>query len=188
MSVTKSSIVLPVLVLSVTACGHTRPPAIATAHPPAAVTAPAPPSPVRSAGPGATSAETPLSESDLFNQMTLDDLNASHPLNDVFFPYNEVTLGDEARQVLQRNAQWLAKWPQTAIRIDGHCDERGTEEYNLSLGDRRAVTVRNYLTSLGVTPERIQTVSLGKESPFCNEMGESCWAQNRRGHFVITRK
>ena len=188
MSVTKSSIVLPLLVLSVTACGHTRPPAIATAHPPASATAPAPASAGRSTASAADLAANSLSESELFDRMTLDALNASHPLNDVFFPYNEVSLGDEARLVLQRNAQWLAKYPQTAIRIDGHCDERGTEEYNLSLGDRRAVTVRNYLTSLGVTPDRIQTVSLGKEAPFCTEMGESCWAQNRRGHFVITKK
>jgi peptidoglycan-associated lipoprotein len=120
--------------------------------------------------------------------MTLDELNASHPLNDVFFDYDVNTLRDDARQALQRDAQWLAKWPRTKIRIDGHCDERGTEEYNLSLGDRRAVTVRDYLTSLGVSPQRIQTVSLGKESPFCTATGESCWAQNRRGHFVITAK
>jgi peptidoglycan-associated lipoprotein len=120
--------------------------------------------------------------------MTLDDLNASHPLNDVFFDYDATTLRDDGRQVLQRNAQWLAKWPQTKVRVYGHCDERGTGEYNLALGDKRAVIVREYLTSLGVSPDRIQTVSLGKESPFCTAAGESCWAQNRRGHFVITAK
>ena len=120
--------------------------------------------------------------------MTLDDLNASHPLNDVFFDYDATTLRDDGRQVLEANAQWLAKWPQTTIRIYGHCDERGTGEYNLALGDQRAVTVRNYLTGLGVNPARIQTVSLGKESPFCTATGESCWAQNRRGHFEITAK
>jgi len=187
MSVTKWSIVLPVLSLAVAACHHS-PPAIATARPPAATAAVAPASPVPSAGPAATSEATPLSESELFERMTLDDLNASHPLNDVFFDYDATTLRDEARQVLQRDAQWLAKWPQTKIRIAGHCDERGTEEYNLALGDRRAVTVRDYLTSLGVNPDRIQTVTLGKESPFCTATGESCWAQNRRGHFVITNK
>ena len=120
--------------------------------------------------------------------MTLDALNASHPLNDVFFDYDATTLRDDGRQVLQQNAQWLAKWPQTRISVYGHCDERGTGEYNLALGDQRAVTVRNYLTGLGVNPDRIQTVSLGKESPFCTATGESCWAQNRRGHFVITAK
>ena len=120
--------------------------------------------------------------------MTLDQLNASQPLNDVFFDYDQNFLRDDARQVLQRDAQWLAKWPHTTIRIDGHCDERGTEEYNIALGDRRAVAVRDYLASLGVNPGRIQTVSLGRESPFCAATGESCWAQNRRGHFVITAK
>jgi len=120
--------------------------------------------------------------------MTLDQLNASQPLNDVFFDYDQNFLRDDARQVLQRDAQWLAKWPHTTIRIDGHCDERGTEEYNIALGDRRAVAVRDYLMTLGVSRERIQTVSLGRESPFCTTTGESCWAQNRRGHFVITVK
>lgn len=187
MSVTKWSSVLPVVLLAVAAC-HSRPPVIATARPPAATTRPpAPASPVHSAG-AATSAETPLSEADLFQRMTLDDLNASHPLNDVFFDYDATTLRDDGRQVLQQNAQWLAKWPQTRISVYGHCDERGTGEYNLALGDQRAVTVRNYLTGLGVNPARIQTVSLGKESPFCTATGESCWAQNRRGHFVITAK
>src|SRR5262245_36184766 len=131
MSVTRWSSVLPVVLLAVAAC-HSRPPVIATARPPAATAAPAPASPVHSAGPGATSAETPLNESDLFARMTLDDLNASHPLNDVFFDYDATTLRDDGRQVLQRNAQWLAKWPQTSIRIYGHCDERGTGEYNLA--------------------------------------------------------
>src|SRR5262245_55538577 len=187
MSVTKSSIILPVVVLAVAAC-HSRPPVIATTRPPAPRAAAAPAPPVPSAGPEATSAETPLSEADLFQRMTLDDLNASRPLNDVFFDYDATTLREDGRQVLQRNVQWLAKWPQTTIRIYGHCDERGTGEYNLALGDQRAVTVRNYLTGLGVNPARIQTVSLGKESPFCTATGESCWAQNRRGHFLITAK
>jgi peptidoglycan-associated lipoprotein len=187
-SVSKWSIVLPVLLLSVTAC-HARPPAIASPRPPAAITAPVPPSPPPRSNTAAVAPEaTPFTESQLFEGMTLDQLNASHPLNDVFFDYDENTLRDDARQVLQQDAQWLVKWPQAKIRIDGHCDERGTGEYNLSLGDRRAVTVRDYLTSLGVSPERIQTVSLGRESPFCTSTGESCWAQNRRGHFVITAK
>jgi peptidoglycan-associated lipoprotein len=106
----------------------------------------------------------------------------------VFFEYDQNALREEGRRVLQQDAQWLSKWPQTVIRIDGHCDERGTAEYNLALGDRRAEVVREYLTNLGVKPERIQTRSLGKEAPFCHEDGESCWSQNRRGHFMITAK
>ena len=189
MSVIKWSIVLPVLLLIVAAC-HKRPPVIAapTAQPAAIATPPAPPPPPRSTPSAATPAATPLTEAQLFERMTLEQLNASQPLHDVFFDYNQNFIREDARQVLQRDAQWLAKWPQTKVRIYGHCDERGTTEYNIALGDRRAVSVRDYLTSLGVSPQRIQTVSLGKESPFCTGTGESCWAQNRRGHFVITGK
>jgi peptidoglycan-associated lipoprotein len=188
MSVSKWSIVLPVLLLTVNAC-HKRPPATASTRPPAAVTTPvAPPSSPRSDTAAAAPEATALDESQLFERMTLEQLNASQPLNDVFFDYDQNLLRDDARQVLQRNAQWLSKWPQTKIRIDGHCDERGTTEYNLALGDQRAITVRDYLTSLGVSRDRIQTVTLGRESPFCTSTGESCWAQNRRGHFVITAK
>ena len=97
-------------------------------------------------------------------------------------------LREDAKRILQQDAQWLSKWPQAVIRIDGHCDERGTPEYNLSLGDRRAQVVREYLTNLGVRPERMQARSLGKEAPFCQDNGESCWSQNRRDHFEITGK
>ena len=83
---------------------------------------------------------------------------------------------------------WLRKWPQTEIRVEGYCDERGTPEYNLALGERRASAVKDYLESLGVDADRIREVSLGKEAPFCNESSENCWSQNRRGHFVITDK
>src|SRR5262245_48963134 len=186
MAVLKWSIVLLVLLVTVNACSK-RPPAIASTVPPAAVKAPGPSSPPPRSN-TAASPEATLTESQLFDRSTLDELNASQPLNDVFFDYDQNTLRDDARQILQRNAQWLVKWPQTKIRIDGHCDERGTTEYNLALGDRRAVMVRDYLTHLGVSPDRIQAVSLGRESPFCTSAGASCSAQNRRGHFVSTAK
>jgi peptidoglycan-associated lipoprotein len=130
----------------------------------------------------------PLTEAELFRRKSVSDLNAEHPLADAFFDYNQNTLKDDARQALQKDAQWLAKWPQTVIRVDGHCDERGTPEYNLALGERRADVVKEYLASLGVKADRIQTRSLGKEAPFCHDDGESCWSQNRRGHFEITSK
>ena len=189
MSVSKWLIVVPVLLVTVNAC-HKRPPATASTRPPAKTTAPVPPSSSpRSANTAAAAPEaTPLTESQLFERMTLDQLNASQPLSDVFFEVDQNILRDDARQVLQRDAQWLSKWPQTKIRIAGHCDERGTSEYNLALGDRRAITVRDYLMGLGISADRIQTVSLGREAPFCTSTGESCWAQNRRGHFVITAK
>lgn len=153
-------------------------PAAAPARPPSP-----PPPPAAAPRPAA-----PLSEAELFRRKSLDALNAEHPLSDAFFDYNQNLLRDDAKEALQRDAQWLAKWPQTAIRIDGHCDERGTAEYNLALGERRAEVVREYLSSLGVRADRIQVRSLGKEAPFCRGNGESCWSQNRRGHFEITGK
>jgi peptidoglycan-associated lipoprotein len=97
-------------------------------------------------------------------------------------------LQDEGRAALQKNADWLRKWGATRITLEGHADSRGTTEYNLALGDRRAQATRDYLVSLGISADRILTISKGKESPFCTEEVESCWSQNRRGHFVITAK
>jgi peptidoglycan-associated lipoprotein len=177
-----------VLAIVGVAC-HTRPPAVAPSVPPSAAptaprTPPPPPPPAAVAAPSSA----PLSEEELFRRKSLDQLNAEHPLNDAFFDYDQNTLREDARQALQRDAQWLAKWPQTKIRIDGYCDERGSAEYNLALGDRRSETVRAYLTGLGVRPERIGARSLGKEAPFCHDSGESCWSLNRRGHLTITAK
>jgi peptidoglycan-associated lipoprotein len=118
----------------------------------------------------------------------LNELNAERPLGDVYFEYDQHALRDEGRRALQQDAQWLSKWPSIIVRVDGHCDERGTAEYNLALGDRRADTVKAYLVSLGVRPERVEVRSLGKEAPFCNGEGDACWSQNRRGHLEITRK
>jgi peptidoglycan-associated lipoprotein len=124
----------------------------------------------------------------LFQRKSLDALNREHPLADAFFDYDQDTLRDDAKHALQQDAQWLSKWPQTKIDIEGHCDERGTPEYNLALGDRRAQVVRHYLTDLGVKDDRMVTRSYGREAPFCSDTGESCWSQNRRGHFVVISK
>ena len=191
MVVIKSWYPLLLLAAASAAC-HTRPPALASsrtiANPPAA---PArrrrrshDPSPRRRRG-----RRQPRSRKRrAFAACLLSDLNAEHPLGDAFFDYDQATLRDDARQALQGDAQWLKKWPQTSIRIDGHCDERGTAEYNLALGEQRAAAVRAYLADLGVRPERIETRSLGKEAPFCEQDIESCWSQNRRGHFEIVGK
>ena len=189
MSIAKSWYPLLIIAVGGAAC-HTRPPATAPSRTMAAPSAvPArPPSPPPPPAAAPRPAAAPLSEAELFRRKSLGDLNAEHPLADAFFDYNQNTLRDDARQALSRDAQWLAKWPQTVIRIDGHCDERGTAEYNLALGERRAEVVKEYLASLGVRTDRIQTRSPGKEAPFCHEDGESCWSQNRRGHFEITSK
>jgi peptidoglycan-associated lipoprotein len=181
----------PVVVLALAgmAC-HKRPPAISPLTTPSASTtvAPRPPSPVAPPAAAARPADGPLSEEERFRRQSLDELNADHPLADAFFDYDQNTLRDDAREALQKDAVWLTKWSQTAISIEGYCDERGTPEYNLALGEQRASVVRQYLENLGVSPSRILIVSLGKEARFCQESIEECWSKNRRGHFVITRK
>jgi len=118
----------------------------------------------------------------------VEQLNAEHPLDDVFFDLDKSELRAEARAPLQKDADWLKKWTTTQITIEGHCDSRGSSEYNLALGTRRANAVKDYLVSLGVPATRVTIVSKGKEQPFCTEESESCWQQNRRGHFVVTAK
>lgn len=176
------------IVIAASAC-HARPPATSPARPAAAAPAapdppPAPPPPPKAAAPAPVAA----TDDELFRRKSLDQLNGERPLSDVFFDYDQNTLKDEGRTTLQDDARWLKRWPSTTIRVDGHCDERGTGEYNLALGERRAAVVKDYLVNLGVNSIRIEVRSLGKEAPFCHEGGENCWAQNRRGHFVIVGK
>jgi peptidoglycan-associated lipoprotein len=129
-----------------------------------------------------------LTEEEKFAAMSLAELNAQKPLGDVFFAYDSSDLTDEARASLAKNSEWLKRWAATRISVEGHCDARGTAEYNLGLGERRAAAVKAYLTSLGVGGDRVATVSKGEEQPFCSETAESCFAQNRRGHFIVTAK
>ena len=105
---------------------------------------------------------------------------------DVYFDYDESTLSDDTRQKLSRNADLLKSQPQFSVTIEGHADSRGTNEYNLALGERRANAVRDYLASLGVAANRVRTISYGEERPVCTEDVESCWSQNRRAHMIIT--
>jgi peptidoglycan-associated lipoprotein len=191
MQILKWSGLVVLLALAGVAC-HKRPPAISPAST-SAVSAPAPTVASRPPAPPAPPpvtrpAAAPLNEEELFRRKSLDQLNAERPLADAFFEYDQFTLRDDDRKALQTDAAWLSKWPQTAISIEGYCDERGTPEYNLALGERRASVVKDYLESLGVSPRRIRTVSLGKEARFCQESTEDCWSKNRRGHFVITGK
>ncbi len=103
----------------------------------------------------------------------------------VFFGYDRSDITPEGRQALERQARWLQQYPSINIIVEGHADERGTREYNLALGDRRAVAVRNYLVALGVSPSRIRTISYGKERPAVAGSNPSAWAQNRRGVTVV---
>jgi peptidoglycan-associated lipoprotein len=111
--------------------------------------------------------------------------SAAAGLRDVFFGYDSWTISEEGRQALMRDADWLKANPAAAIKIEGHCDERGTSAYNLVLGEKRAKSVRNYLVELGVSANRLSVVSYGKERPFCEEHAETCYQQNRRGHLVV---
>jgi peptidoglycan-associated lipoprotein len=104
----------------------------------------------------------------------------------VHFAYNEYSVQDSDKSTLQKQATWLNRYPAVQISIEGHCDERGTREYNLALGARRANAVKEYLVSLGVNTSRLQTVSYGKERPICTASNDDCWAQNRRGVSTIT--
>jgi peptidoglycan-associated lipoprotein len=106
-------------------------------------------------------------------------------LRDVFFTYDSFSITDEGRHALSGDAEWARSNPYAQLKIEGHCDERGTSAYNLVLGEKRAKAVRNYLVELGVAPAHLSVVSYGKERPFCTEHTESCYSQNRRGHLVV---
>ena len=176
-----------VLGLGAAACAKKAPAPTPPPPPPAAPAAPpAPPAPPPP--PAAAPAPRALSEEEMFAQKSLDQLNKERPLADVFFELDQSTIRDEGRASLTANATWMKRWSSTRISIEGHCDERGTAEYNLGLGERRATAVKAYLVELGVPADRITIVSKGKESPFCTESNEACWQQNRRGHFLITAK
>lgn len=105
-------------------------------------------------------------------------------VKDVFFDLDKSDVRADARDALSRDAEFLRSYPQMHVSIEGHCDERGSTEYNLALGQRRAQASKDYLTSLGISADRMQTVSWGKERPFCTEHTEDCWQSNRRDHFV----
>lgn len=158
----------------------------APAPPPTAPTPPPPPPPPPAPTPAPT--PPPLTDEQIFARTPLDELNRSKPLDDVFFDLDQSAIKDEGRTALQKDADWLKKYPSTKITVEGHCDSRGSAEYNLGLGERRAAAVKAYLVSLGLAGDRVQTVSKGKEQPFCMEENEGCWYQNRRGHFIITAK
>jgi peptidoglycan-associated lipoprotein len=111
--------------------------------------------------------------------------DASSPLKDVYFDFDRYDLRADARETLKANAQWLTSNPAARVEIEGHCDERGTTEYNLALGAKRAQSVKDYLVSLGTAPARLSTISYGEEIPVCREQSEGCWQKNRRARFVI---
>jgi peptidoglycan-associated lipoprotein len=176
-------------ILGLTAAACKRPvpaPAAKPAPPPAAPAPPPPPPPPPPAPP--PPAPAPLTEDQIFAKKTVDQLNAERPLADVLFDYDSAALRDDGRTAASKNADYLKRWTSVRITLEGHADSRGTAEYNLALGGRRATTVKDYLVSLGVGADRITTISKGKEQPVCTDENDSCWQRNRRGFHIITAK
>ena len=183
------SVTIVCAAVAVAGC-HKKVPQVAPAPPPppppAAPAPPPPPSPPPP--PTRAPAPAPLTEEEIFARKSLAQLNSERPLDDVFFDLDKSEIRADARSPLQKDADWMKRWTSTQLSIEGHCDSRGSSEYNLALGSRRGNAVKDYLVNLGVPATRLTVVSKGKEQPFCSDENESCWQQNRRGHFVITAK
>ena len=174
-------------ILGLTVACNRPVPAPAPAPPPPAAPAPPPPPPPPPPTPPPPP-PTPLTEEQIFSQKTVEQLNAERPLADVLFDYDSATLRDDGRAAATKNAEYLKRWQSVRFTVEGHGDSRGTPEYNLALGGRRATSVRDYLVSLGVAADRITTISKGEEQPACAEETEACWQRNRRGFHIITAK
>tara|TARA_Y100001934_G_scaffold152320_1_gene182670 strand:- start:269 stop:928 length:660 start_codon:yes stop_codon:yes gene_type:complete len=129
-----------------------------------------------------------LDAGNLVQKNVAGNLNTSKTLNSVFFDYDKYSLSKSAQKILIKNADWLKKDPSLKIQLEGYCDERGTNNYNLALGNKRAHKVKRELEVLGIDKDRMLTVSYGEEKPFCSERTESCWSQNRRVQFLIMRE
>lgn len=191
LSTTSAVAMLMLCALTIAACGGKKPPVARPAPPPpssggttSSSRPPAPPEPVNE--PVVVPPE-PLRD-DRIASSSLDDLNRNSPLKPAYYDYDSSELSAEAQKALTENAAVLKQYPGWTVTIEGHCDERGTAEYNLALGERRAVAAHAYLVSLGVAADRLRTVSYGKEFPFDPGHAEPAYAKNRRAHFVITAK
>lgn len=187
----RHALLIAVMALAlVGACAKKKPPvARPTAPPPGSSVPgtsrpPAPPQPVQEPQP--IPAE-PIA-ADTLSGTDIDAINRNSPFQPVFFGYDQDVVEAAAQQALNGNAEMMKKYPTWVVTIEGHSDERGTAEYNLALGERRAVAARNYLVSLGIPADRLRTVSYGKEFPFEPGHDEGSWSKNRRAHFVVTSK
>ncbi|HXG56615.1 MAG TPA: peptidoglycan-associated lipoprotein Pal [Vicinamibacterales bacterium] len=180
-----------ILVTTLSACAKKKPPVAKPVPMPPGGTSttgtgrpPAPPTPVTEPQPVPVE---PMAGDEL-SAKDLDDINKNSPFEPLFFGYDQAEVSTEGQQVLNTNAETLKKYPTWVITVEGHADERGTAEYNLALGERRALSARNYLVSLGIPADRLRTVSYGKEFPFDPAHTEEAYSKNRRAHFVVTSK
>ena len=173
------------------ACHHNKPPVAKPTPPMVAPPAsnpgaqPAPPEPVIENQP--IPAEPTMNE-DTLASGDLDTINKNSPFQPVFFALDSSEVDQTGQQALSTDATILKKYPTWVITLEGHCDERGTAEYNLALGERRAMAAKTYLVSLGIPADRVRTVSYGKEFPFDPGHDEAAWSKNRRAQFVVTSK
>jgi peptidoglycan-associated lipoprotein len=183
---------IAVVLAIATACGGKKPPVTTPGPPPfPAPPAPADPNPVVPPPPQPTALPVPPESNPNvrpYDALSPDDINKKAILKPVFFLYDSDELDEASRKTLDANAQILKEYRAWVLTVEGHCDERGTPEYNLSLGDRRAQAAKNYLLSLGIGAERLKTVSYGKEFPFNPGHDEGAWQQNRRAQFMVTAK
>jgi len=185
-----AALVIPALV---GACAKKQPPVARPTQPPPAAAAPSttpsrpptPPEPVPE--PTTIPADPAVTSGDLASR-SIDEINKQSPFQPVFFALDSEQIDAQGQAALQNNAQILKQYPAWVLTIEGHCDERGTPEYNLALGERRAIAARDYLVSLGIAPDRLKTVSYGNEFPFDPGQSEEAYAKNRRAHFVVTAK
>jgi peptidoglycan-associated lipoprotein len=182
MEMRKSALVVALLIGSlVVACGpktpktQPKPAPVAPTQPP-----PAPAPPEREV--------EPVDEVERVRGMAIDEIERLGLLAEIHFDYDQSDIREGDRQILAKNAEALKKFYFLKITVEGHCDERGSVEYNLALGERRAKGAYDYLVSLGVPADRMKSVSYGKEVPICQQNSEDCWARNRRGHFTVTGK
>jgi peptidoglycan-associated lipoprotein len=168
------------LLAAIGACKKAPPP-----QPPAPPPAPATPPPAPTPPPDVA---PQVDEYTRVKNMAVDEIDRLGLLQDIHFDFDRSDIREGDRQILSKNAETLKKFDFLEITVEGHADERGTVEYNLALGERRAKAAADYLISLGVAADRIKTVSYGKEVPLCQESTEDCWARNRRAHFAVTGK
>jgi len=185
-----ATLVAVAALITAIACGKKNPPVARPMPPPppaSDTTSPRPPSPPESMREPVSVPPDPVRD-DAISSASLDDLNRNSPLKPVYFELDSSDLTAANQKALDENAALLKRYTSWAVTIEGHCDERGTAEYNLALGERRAIAARAYLVSLGIAADRLRTVSYGKEFPFDPGHEEESYAKNRRAHFVITAK
>ena len=183
-------VLMVLLAVTVGACKKKTPPVVRPMPPVAGATGGPPTNPPRPPEPVVDREIVPPEplKDDGLTSKSLDDLNRDSPLKPLFYELDSADVSPAGQQVLQANAAVLKKYPSWQVTVEGHCDERGTAEYNLALGERRALAAKTYLVSLGIAADKVRTVSYGKEFPFDAAHDDNAWSRNRRAHFVITAK